>query len=39
MNARRYASNYSKRSRWHALSFIKDLDHFAKEVPSFNLRG
>ena len=36
---RKYAIKSSKKSKWRASNFIRDMDNFGKEVPSFNISG
>ena len=36
---RKYAMKSSNKSKWRASNFIRDMDNFGKEVPSFNVRG
>ena len=36
---RKYAIKSSKRSKWRASNFIRNMDNFGKEVPSFNVKG
>lgn len=39
---RKYAvksKQFSHQSKWRASNFIRDMDSFGKEVPSFNVKG
>ena len=36
---RRYSQNIKTKPHWHATNVISGLDHFAKELPAFNVKG
>ena len=36
---RKFALKSSKKSKWHAANFVRDMDNFGKEVPAFNVNG
>ena len=36
---RKYALKSSQKSKWRAVNFVRAMDNFGKEVPTFNIGG